>query len=69
MYTEIINENIGGLQNFEKYINLNPIEVYVSDNNNISPLTKYKYCLIITGLLFSSSFTNDMNVVFLLVTD
>ena len=69
MSTEIINEiNINGLQNFEKYSSLNPIEIHVSDNDIISTLTKYKnykYCFIITGLLFSWSVINDINVVFI----
>ena len=69
MSTEIINEmNIGGLPNFEKYSSLNPTEIHVSDSNIISTLTKfknYKYRFIITGLLFSLSFINDTNVVFI----
>ena len=69
MSTEIINEiNINGLQNFENYSSLNPIEIHVSDNDIISTLTKYKnykYCFIITGLLFSWSVINDINVVFI----
>lgn len=64
-----INEiNIDGLQNFEKYSSLNPIQIHISDNNVISTLTKYenyKYWFIITGLLFNLSFINDANVGFI----
>ena len=43
------------------------MEIHLSDNNTISTLTKknYEYCFIITGLLFSSSYINDKNVVFI----
>ena len=65
MTSKIINEiKIGGMQSFEKYDKLNPVEVSVKDsevNTFLSRFKRYKYRLIINNLLLSSSLTKDTN--------
>ena len=62
MSTEIISEiTFGGLQNFEKYSSLNPIQIHVSDSK-----IKIKIInIVLLSLGFYSSFINDTNVVFI----
>ena len=57
-----------GLQGFDNYKNLNPIEVWLDSNSLINELfkyKKYKYRFVIENLLFSSSIKNDTQVIFL----
>ena len=67
MPPKIINEiKIGGMQSFEKYDKLNPVEVSIKDsevNTFLSRFKRYKYRLIINNLLLSSSLTKDTNVI------
>ena len=67
MPPKIINEiKIGGMQSFEKYDKLNPVEVSIKDievNTFLSRFKRYKYSLIINNLLLSSSLTKDTNVI------
>ena len=57
-----------GLQGFDNYENVNPIEVSLDSNSLINELIKYKKykCwFVIENLLFSSSIKNDTQVIFL----
>ena len=57
---------ISGLQDFEQYHKLNPINIKINDNQIILLLSKYgKYRLKITSLLISSSFDQTTNVIFI----
>ena len=61
------HEKIGGLQNFDRYDKLNPVEISVRDSGVITYLSRYqryKCRFIIDNLLFSSALTNDTNVIF-----
>ena len=58
-----------GLQGFDNYKNLNPIEVSLDSNSLINGLfkyKKYKYRFTIKNLLFSSNIKNNTQVTFLL---
>ena len=56
---------ISGLQNFEQYHKINPIDINIDDRQIISSLSKYgKYCLRIT-LLISASFNQTTNAMFI----
>ena len=61
MSYEIVNKfYLGGLQEFDQYIKLNPINI--GNSEIISSLTRYKK-------FFSSSFTDKTNVIFILCSD
>ena len=58
---------IGGLQNFDKYNELNPLDINTKDsevNSFLARFKRYKYRFVIDNLLFSSALTNDANVIF-----
>ena len=58
---------ISGLQDFEQYHKLNPIDIKIDDSQVISSLSKYgKYRLKITSSLISASFNQTTNVVFII---
>ena len=62
---------IFGIQNFELFDKLNPINIQIRDSKINLKLTKYsnkiyKYRFIITNLLLSSSIEQDTNVIFLM---
>ena len=66
-YEIIDHVKIGGLQNFDRYDKLNPVEISVRDSGVITYLSRYqryKCRFIIDNLLFSSALTNDANVIF-----
>ena len=69
MSYEIVNKfYVGRLKKLDRYTRLNPIGISIDNNEIISLLTRYKkhqYRLIITSLLFSSSFTDEPNVIFI----
>ena len=56
-------------QNFEQYMNINPINIWIIDPEIQSKLLfyskKYKYRFIANSLLFSSSIGKDTNVIFI----
>ena len=57
---------ISGLQDFERYHKLNPIDIKISDNQIISSLSKCgKYRLKITSLLLGASFNQTTDVIFI----
>ena len=66
MQLETIGEiKIRGMQSFENYEKVNPVEVSIKDSEIKTFLFKrYKYRLIINNLLFGSSLTKDTNVIF-----
>ena len=68
MPVDVVDETkIMGLQSFNQYDKSNPVEVSIQNNEvnvYLSRFSRYKYCLIIDSLLFSSSLTNDTNVIF-----
>ena len=66
-YETIEQVKIGGLQNVDTYDKLNPVEITVRDselNTFLNRFKCYKYNFILNNLLFSSSLTNDTNVIF-----
>ena len=72
MRYEVIEQvTTGGLQNFDTYDKLNPVEITVRDselNTFLNRFKRYKYHFILNNLLFSSLLTNDANVIFEVVT-
>ena len=65
-YHLIDTAHIKALQNLEEYDKLNSINIRINSHQIINDLTKYKiyiYRFIIEDLLFSSSVTNDTNVI------
>ena len=60
---------IESFQNFEQYMNINPINIRIIDPEIQSKLLfyskKYKYRFIANSLLFSSSIVKDTNVIFI----
>ena len=72
MSYEIKDEfRIFGIQNFELFEKLNPINIQIRDSEINSKLAKYsnkryKYRFIITNLLLSLSIEQDTNVIFLM---
>ena len=57
--------NTGGLQNFDRYDKLSPVEISVRDSRVITYLSRYqryKYWFIIDNLLFNSVPTNHTNL-------
>ena len=58
---------IVGLQTFDRYEKLNPVEISIKDseiNTFLYRFMRYKYCLRINNLLFSSSLAKETNVIF-----
>ena len=58
---------LGGLQNFDTYDKLNPVEISIRDsevNGFLTRFKQYKYRFVMDNLLFSSALTNDTNVIF-----
>ena len=70
---EIIDQvKIGGLQNFDKYDKLNPVDINIRDSEVNSFLARFKQCkywFVTDNLLFRSVLTNDTNVIFVVVTN
>ena len=70
MSYEIIDTiKIAGLQNFDNYQKLNPVEISIDSNKTVNYLSnykKYKFRFIIEYLLFSSSITNETELIFIL---
>ena len=67
-YTIIDKTLISGLQNFEQYQKLNPIDIEVNGSQIISSLSKYRnhrYCLQVTSLSLSTLFDQTTNVIFI----
>ena len=58
--------HIRGLQNLDKYEKFNLIEINIDTNKILETLQCYrkgcKFCLIVDGLLFSTTITNEANV-------
>lgn len=58
--------HIRGLQNLDKYEKFNLIEINIDTNKILETLQcyrkGYKFCLIVDGLLFSTTITNEANV-------
>ena len=69
MSYKIIDQiKIGGLQNFDRYDKLNPVDISIKDskvNTFLSRYRRYKYQFVIDNLLFSSALTNSLNVIFI----
>ena len=67
-YVIIGEVEIGGLQSFDKYDKLNPVEVSIIDSEVNTFLSKYsknyKYQFIIKKLLFSTALGKETNVIF-----
>ena len=58
---------IGGLQNFDTYEKLNPVDISIRDskiNSFLARYRRYKYWFVIDNLLFSSALTNNTNIIF-----
>lgn len=57
---------IRGLQNLDKYEKFNLIKINIDTNKILETLQCYrkgcKFCLIVDGLLFSTTITNEANV-------
>ena len=57
MLVDVVDElKIMGLQSFNQYDKLNPVEVSIQNNEvnvYLNRFSCYKYCLIINNLLFS----------------
>ena len=68
-FTLVDEVKIGGLQNYNVYYKLNPVDISLRDSELNAFLSRYhrryKYWLIINNLLFSSSVTQDTNVIFI----
>ena len=57
-----------GLQNFDDYGRLNPVEITIDSNKIIETLSnykKYKFRFIIESLLFSTNLQNNTDVIFI----
>ena len=60
--------HIPGLQNFDDYRRLNPVEVTIDSNNIIETLFNYqmyKFKFIIESLSFSTNLQNNTDVIFI----
>ena len=66
---EIIDTvHILGLQNFDGYVRLNPVEITIDSNKIIKTLSnykKYKFRIIIESLLLSTNLQNNTDVIFI----
>ena len=67
-YVIVDEVKIGGLNSFDKYDKLNPVEVSIRDSDVNTFLSKYsknyKYRFIINNLLFSTTLGKETNVIF-----
>ena len=66
-YKIIDQIKIGGLQNFNRYDKLNPVDISIKDsevNTFLSRYRRYKYRFVIDNLLFKSALTNNTNIIF-----
>ena len=66
-YTIINEVKIGGVQSFDRFDKLNPVEVRITISEVstfLSRFTRNKYRFIVNNLLFSSSLKKDTNVIF-----
>ena len=67
MSNEIVDTvHILGLQNFDDYSRLNPVEITIDSNKIIETLSYYKKCkfrFIIESLLFSTNLQNNTDVI------
>ena len=67
LYTIIDGVKIGGIQFFDRFDKLNPVEVRITISEVstfLSRFTRNKYRFIVNNLLFSSSLKKDTNVIF-----
>ena len=58
---------IEGLQNFDTYEKLNPVDISIRDskvNSFLARYRRYKYWFVIDNLLFSSALINNTNIIF-----
>ena len=61
-----------GLQNFDGYGRLNPVEKTINSNKNIEKLSgykKYKFRFVIRSLLFSTNLQHNTDVIFITCND
>ena len=59
---------INGLQSYDKFETLNPVEISIKSNTTVADLNRYKcymYYFLMNSLLFSASATNNTNVIFI----
>ena len=66
-YTIIDEVKIGGIQSFDRFDKLNPVEVRITISEVstfLSRFTRNKYRFIVNNLLFSSSLKKDASVIF-----
>ena len=57
-----------GLQNFDNYGHLNPVEITIDSNKIIETFSnykKYKFRFIIKSLLFSTNLQNNTDMIFI----
>ena len=67
LYTIIDGVKIGGIQFFDTFDKLNPVEVRITISEVstfLSRFTRNKYRFIVNNLLFSSELKKDTNVIF-----
>ena len=73
MSIEIIDSILmNGLQSYDKYETLNPVEISIKSNTTVADSNRYKnckYCFLMNSLLFTASVTNNTNVVFISCND
>ena len=67
---KVVDEfKIEGFQNFHQYLEINPINIHITDpeiqNKFLFYANRYKYRFIANSLLFSSSIKKDTNVIFI----
>ena len=67
---KLVDESkIEGIQNFQQYLKINPINIQITDSEIQNKLLfyakRYKYRFIANSLLFSSSIKEDTNVIFI----
>ena len=69
MPKEIIDSILtNGLQSYDKFETLNPVEISIKSNTIVADLNQYKcymYYFLMNNLLFSASATNNTNVIFI----
>lgn len=59
---------INGLQSYNKFETLNPVEISIKSNTIVADLNRYKcymYYFLMNSFLFSASATNNTNVIFI----
>ena len=68
MPKEIIGNLINGLQSYDKFETLNPVEISIKSNTIVADLNRckcYMYFFLMNSLLFSASARNNTNVIFI----